>query len=402
MNKFKQNLKIIDKDTNKKVWRLPIILLCEFIGTFLMVFEIIAPSALGLDQFNWYNNIFGTFIMKSFWVTFFILILIYVFRNISVNLNPAVTLGEVAVGNTPWKNAGPMIAIQFIGAIIAAYFAYWMGSSWSVFNSAWESGTETLDAVYPVIKVSSTEQVMFGWDNAVYLDQLNGINLWEGIDGVNSTFVFSHTSWIAFDLVPFFIEATFTFILISTIVYFPKVRHGVRPYFIFFPLLIMVALGIHTNNIALNPARLIAPAFVSQTMGEAATLQFTWIFLLGELFAVLLVFKIESVKNTKRKTSKIEISKKLSTLEKNYKILETKYDWMLKGKKNIENMTKRELIYSIKKLNFQDVISSKLERDEIQEKLLEQLILKNKIENNKLELSKDEYVSDDSLKIEID
>ncbi len=53
--------------------------------------------------------------------------------------------------------------------------------------------------------------------------------------------------------------------------------------------MLIVGLGIHTNNIALNPARLIAPAVVAQFMGGAHTLQYVLIFLAGELLAVLLV-----------------------------------------------------------------------------------------------------------------
>ncbi len=53
--------------------------------------------------------------------------------------------------------------------------------------------------------------------------------------------------------------------------------------------MLVVTLGIHTNNVALNPARLIAPAVVSQLMGGAHTLQYVLIFLAGELLAVLLV-----------------------------------------------------------------------------------------------------------------
>ncbi len=345
--------KKIDKTENKKVWRLWFILLIELLGTFVMVFEIIAPSALGLDQFDWYNQIFGTYVMKAFWVAGFILILIYLLGKVSVNLNPAVTLSEVAVGNTKWSQAFWMIVVQAIGATVAAYVAYWIGGNVEVFSQANDSiatGNYTLDAVYPVFQVSDNVAKWLDLSNQKFvaapiddgiIGTINGTDSWTwNIDWwITSN---DAEKWL-FMIIPFTLETIYTFILISSVVYILKHGSKLRPFLIFLTLMIVVTLGISTNNIALNPARLMGPAVVAQVTGGAQTLQYSWIFLSGELTAVLLVFLIESKKVKKEGISKAKVKNHLVDLHKEVSLLKIKYNWVSKGNKAFEQMTLREL-----------------------------------------------------------
>ncbi len=290
INKYFKYLNPTSKELHWKLW---VVLLIELLGTFLMVFEIIIPSAIGMgtnpnlgEGFNtFYNIVFGNYLTKAIWVTGFILILIYALRKISVNLNPAVTLSEAISGHHTWGKAFSMIGIQFIGAFAAAFLAlgcaHWSG--------AWADTKSTLDGVEPRFLVG---------------DLSNGkwsLGLWFGIDKQNLIDGFSLAQQTGFSIVNIIIEAIFTFTLVATIIYFPKagkVTGAWRPWVIVIPLTIMVALGIHTNNIAFNPARLIAPAVVSTAAGGANTMQWIWVFLLGELIALGFVALIEYWRKT--------------------------------------------------------------------------------------------------------
>lgn len=370
-------IKKFDRVSGENVWQLWVILLAEFVGTFLMVFEIIAPSALGLDEYSWYNTIFGSFFMKSIWVTGFILILIYALRKISVNLNPVVTLGEIAVGNTQWIQGVSMISTQFLAAILASWFALLLGRDAGINPGIWShfegdkliQGDQTLDSVYPIFKTE--------WINGgnVYIDMLHGVNYASTKSFEFNTYEWKHGAQLMFIIVPFIIEAIFTFILITTIVYFPKITSAWRPLFICGVLTILVALGIHTNNIALNPARLMGPAIIAQGAGEANVLQFSWIFLFGELSAVCAIFFIENSKE--RKTG---ITKK--TLERSVFEL-TKQNMYLMTKKNdvspedaYFDLTKDELLELVKKFNAYKYVDVSKERGIVEEQLLDFIVHK--------------------------
>ncbi len=295
MNKFKY----LNKNSNELHWKLWVVLLVEVIGTFFMVFEIILPSAIALGDStmnnlpHWlntgYNIIFGTYIMKAFWVTGFILLLIYICRKVSVNLNPAVTLSEAVSGHHTWGKAFSMIGIQFLGAFAAASFAlgcsHWSGA-WDATMSSNNVGT-ALDGVQPRFLVGQLSdysfQHLFGWNKTSLIPESN-IPL-----------------QLAISPLLIIIEAAFTFALISTVIYFPKagkITEKWRPLLIAIPLTITVCIGIHTDNIALNPARLIAPAVVSTVAGGPNSMQWIWVFLSGELIAVGVVGLIEYWRKT--------------------------------------------------------------------------------------------------------
>lgn len=393
----------LDKVQNKKVWRLPIILLAELIGTFLMVFEIIAPSALNLSANTvWYDKIFGTFFMKAFWVAGFILILILLLRWISVNLNPAVTLAEMAVGNTSKQQGAWMIAIQFVGAFLAAYAGYWMGTHMDVFNgagtlatstAAWVDGQSTLDAVYPILKLSQNEVEWLSATNNLLvafpgvtgtLDATTGawtpdagiFTLWtQGVNG----FALNSTAW-AFIAITFALETIYTWLLLWSIVGARKVSNGARPFLIFLVLMLVVTLGIHTNNVALNPARLIAPAVVSQLMGGAHTLQYVLIFLAGELLAVLLVARTAGKREYKAAVKggvvagtvtgndeifKSEVKVGVLAIRNDVEGTKGRYKWVLDGNAPIESMTKEELESAITKAKADKVINTSLDLKEV-------------------------------------
>ncbi len=349
-----------DKEKNKKVWRTPIILISELLGTFLMVLWIIVPSAWNLvDNTTWYADYFSTFIMKAFWVAGFILILIVLLRWISVNLNPAVTLGEVAVGNTSWRQAYWMIGTQFLGAFLAAYFAFYVadhvivtGAGTEAITWAWDAtggaadsiwaanSNHTLDAVYPLLQTSGNEQEWFGLTtaNGTYVNALENIfTLWDAEWATNS-------SALAFMLVPAAIEFLFTLMLISSVVYTSDNKH-VKAILIFLTLMFVVTLGIHTNNIALNPARLLAPAIVSASLegGNIALPAYALVFLAGEMLAVLFVFRKENRKAIKQGTTMASVRREVTEIMDDVAILRGKYKWVVEGNKAFDSMTEAEL-----------------------------------------------------------
>ncbi len=66
--------------------------------------------------------------------------------------------------------------------------------------------------------------------------------------------------------------------------------------------MLVVTLGIHTNNIALNPARLMGPAIISAAVPGSvikAPLMYSFVFLAGELTAVLIVARTQGKRQMK-------------------------------------------------------------------------------------------------------
>ena len=297
--------KTYNEKEDKMVWKLWVILMVELLGTFFMVFEIILPSSAGfgtnenLGGFNiFWNIVFGTYLMKAIWVTSFILLLIYICRKVSVNLNPAVTLAEAAVGNYTWPRTFAMIGVQFIGAFAAANFgllvSYWSGNFFEteiLLNGSVTEGS-SLDGLNP--------RLIFNTSNYSISGQIiKAFGSWDGKAlELNSN---SNAAEMLFMIPTILIEAIFVFILITTVVYFPKagnVNTFWKPFLIVIPLTIIVMIGLHTNNISLNPARLVAPAVVAQMAGGAKNMQFIWVFLFGQLLAVGFVMLVEHRKKT--------------------------------------------------------------------------------------------------------
>ena len=364
--------KTYDETKNKLVWRLWLILLVEFVGTFLMVLEIIAPSSFRLNDNHIYNMIFGSYIMKAVWVSTFIYILILLFRKISVNLNPAVTLAEVAAGNTSIYKAGLMIIAQFAGALFAGESAYLIANA----IGAWDHSnplSNSLDAVAP--------RLVF---DGPFMNLL----------GVNPTIV---ESWVTkpphgfgwlFGIVPFLIEFVLMYGLLASVIYGKsEITSNIRPIIIFATLTVVVALGIPTLSIAINPARLYGAAIATQINGGAHTLQYTWIYLFGELSAVYLFFVVENVKNEKSGSAINGVKKQLRVSYAENLALNKKYEWILDGNKPLEQMNKDDLLSASKKLDFD--ISKTKSRDEIEYNFIEYLIF-GKEELNKVINDSDE------------
>ncbi len=405
----------LDKVQNKRVWRLGPILLAEFIGTFLMIFEIIAPSALDLaNNTVWYNQIFGTFLMKAFWVAGFILILILLLRWVSCNLNPVVTLAEVAVGNTSKQQAAWMIVFQMIAGVLAAVFAYYLathitvtgnatdGFTWTfaktttIANSIWGTipdGTQNMDAVYPILKFSNNEQAWVSGINdynVIFPGIIDGttavFGLWTA--GVTSGNVFGITStaW-GFLGITFLLEVIYTWLLLWSVVGAKKLSNGFRPFLIFLVLMLVVTLGIHTNNIALNPARLIGPAVVTQFVGGIHTLQYVLVFLAGELVAALLVARTAGKREYKAvakgqmpargaavsfegaEAFKAEVKVAVLGIRNDLEGTKGRYKWVLEGNNPIESMDEAAIKQAIKKAKADKAIDTNLELNELKREL---------------------------------
>ncbi len=380
-NTVKENFfKTYDENKGKLVWRLWFILMVELLGTFAMVFEIIAPNALALGDpnvvgegfANFYNAVFGTFIMKAFWVTGFIWILIMICGKVSVNLNPAVTLGEVADGKFGWNRGFSMIGIQLLGAIAAAEAAYQIGAIMSA-NSEFNT---TLDAVYPVFQTPwyMGSGLEMGKTNPIWNEGMN-------VFGSNSA---TFGQW-ALAIFPFMIiEFVFTYLLISS-VFEGKFGFMGRSFVICIPLTITVALGIFTHNIALNPARLLGPAIIGQMHSAAsshattATMQFTWIFLLGEILAVMVWFVRCGFKNKTDGTTREDFRREVRLLGSEVLSTRARYQWVLAGNRSLESMNKDELLYAAEFCNVD--YSPEETRDDLEYDIIEWIIFE--LESNK-------------------
>lgn len=350
--------KKLDENQGKLVWRLWFILMVELLGTFAMVFEIIAPNALDLGQFDWYKMIFGTFFMKAVWVTGFIWILIMICGKVSVNLNPAVTISEVSAGKFGWNRASLMLVVQFVGALAAAEVAYQLGGLMNV------EGT-TLDAVYPVLQAPAW---WFGEEyGSVHTVWNEGMTVFNGNE--------SFSSW-AIATIPFMlIEAIFTYGLIAS-VFEGNFKFMARSFVICIPLTFIVMFGIFTHNIALNPARLLGPAIIGQMhagLGHSTgTLQFTWIFLCGELLAILL-FKLRcNVRDEKEGATPSSMRKEVRMLASETLVTKARYSWVLVGNKPLEQMSKDELVYAAKFCEIE--FSNKESKDDLEFDLIEWII----------------------------
>lgn len=355
--------KTYDENKGKLVWRLWVILIVELLGTFAMVFEIIAPNSF-LSNFDLYNQIFGTFIMKALWVTVFIWILIQICGKVSVNLNPAVTISEVTHGAFGWNRASLMILMQVIGAITAAEVAYQIAEVMGTTNTS-------LDAVKPVLQVP-------GWMAG---DAFNTTTvIFSGYAGYGETF-----GQAMLTVIPTIsIESILTFALLSSVFYGnfnnPE-KDGPsqsRALVIFGVLTGAVYIGIFTLNISLNPARMIGPALVGTAHSGSAlinieqNLQYAWMYLAGQLIAVMIFAIIEYNKKEKTGETRTGYQKEVRLLATEVLVTKARYEWLIAGNKAIEEMNKEELVNA---LSFCKVDFSKKEsRDDLEYDLVEWII----------------------------
>ncbi len=271
-----------DDTKKKKTVKTSKILISELIGTFLLVFGIIIWGAIGVDlpsashagnseAWNTVNKVFSTIVFKSFLVAFLILILVFSLRRWSVNLNPAVTLAEVSKGNDTYSLGMMKIVVQLIGAFAATFLVGYVimpevaGTSAEVALSNGYS----LDGTQPIFKHINYAE--FEWNN---------VENWYN----TKTFMENSNAWYWF--IQIILEATFTFGLIISVFWGKQMSENRRAFTIFFAVWMILILANRFNTIALNPARLVAPAFVSQMLGKSEPMQFVWIYLIGELIAV--------------------------------------------------------------------------------------------------------------------
>lgn len=274
---------------NKKYRNWKTILLAELIGTYLLTLWIILPSSVGFDSMNnWWGYIWTLMIMKALWVAGFIVFIVYVLRYISVNLNPAVTIAEIAKGNDKLPIGLAKINIQFAGGIMAGFTALGL----AVLT---DNNTSNLDAISPLVRHYDFNNLGSGvwYDNPILSKSYNDFNGGQGIFVMSSMIL----------------EFIYTYALLASVFYWQKkVSHNMRPIVIGLIVWLAVTLGLRTNNIALNPARLIGPA-IAQSVGinsgiliSSSPINYTdwmWVYLISELSAASIFAMIELNKRKK-------------------------------------------------------------------------------------------------------
>lgn len=274
---------------NKKYRNWKTILLAELIGTYLLTLWIILPSSVGFDSMNnWWGYIWTLMIMKALWVAGFIVFIVYVLRYISVNLNPAVTIAEIAKGNDKLPIGLAKINIQFAGGIMAGFTALGLAI-------LTDNNTSNLDAISPLVRHYDFSNLGAGgwYDNPILSKSYNDFNGGQGIFVMSSMIL----------------EFIYTYALLASVFYWQKkVSHNMRPIVIGLIVWLAVTLGLRTNNIALNPARLIGPA-IAQSVGinsgiliSSSPINYTdwmWVYLISELSAASIFSMIELSKRKK-------------------------------------------------------------------------------------------------------
>ena len=286
------NTKVLKSDIQKKdCKRKRTILFVELIGTFLLVGGILLPGAIGVSLpntnaageylhtihsdalWNTLNWVFEPLIFKAFYVAALIFVLVFIFIKWSANFNPVVTLSEIAAGNDTYKFGFKKIAAQFIGAFIAVYFMALVvvpAMSGEGMEEAFAMGY-SLDGTQPIF-------IHFNYDSFAFTP--GGIYQTETLQEVNDW-------WYWF--VQMFMEFLLTFLLIMSVFYGgDKYSKTQRIFIISGTVWAILIVGLRFNTIALNPARLVAPAFVSNQFGVTAPMNFVWIYLIGELLAFAL------------------------------------------------------------------------------------------------------------------
>lgn len=360
-----------DKVKNIRVWRLWIILLFELIGTALLIFLLVAPSALNLaDNTTWYSNVFGDmFVTQALWIAGSILIISLLFGWVSADANPIVTLARVARGQRNGQEAFWIISFQLIGAFAAAFAAYWIGSGHidTIFGTAGVANTDgTFGSLIPFLQLSGNEMDWFAGsaiaDNAL----TNGGFI---VNQGNDVFELWNTSWAnaeaySFYAITILLEGIFTWAFVSALVGSKNEKKNSRPFLAFIVLMIVLTLGVHTNNVALNPLRVIAPSMIATAHGATGYIGYSIIFVAGQLFGLLLVVKGFAKRNVKAgkvsatksrifagsgiEAFKSEVKSSIITIKNELTATKGRYKWALEGNDPIETMGKEDLLAAIK------------------------------------------------------
>lgn len=251
-----------------------LIFLSEMTGIFLFIFWIIMPTSLGFgenpslsNEFNEiYNFLFSTYFMRALWVIGFLLIILLIFRRVSVNINPAITIAWMFLGKHTTKKGLIILLAQFFGAFLSVITMYYISSSEMINWWGNDGSLDTLGSIYPKLELG-----VFTNKYTVYDFYVNSPI------GIENIYI----------IINIFLEFLFTLILISAVSFGDNIKWEFRPYFIFFCMITIIPLGLHTNNIALNPARIIACSLISfLEKGENTTIYIVPL-LFGELLAVI-------------------------------------------------------------------------------------------------------------------
>ncbi len=275
------------KSWYKNFW---VILLVELIGTFILVFGILLPSAASFGDWTVHqHNIafwkavqltFTPLTMKALWVALLIALLVIPTIRISANFNPAVTIVEMGIGNDSKKLGFSKIGVQFLGGIAAGLFAVLVAHSINADRSS-----SNLDAIAPIIR-------HFKWSSSKILDP------------TYITIAISGKDLIWYTPLHFVMEFILTFLLLWSVFLFGEQSKLKRTLIITLMVWVIVTIGLRTNNIALNPARAFGPAFADLASGYGKTadlnssfyIEWVWIIMAAEVLASFAFIKFRTHK----------------------------------------------------------------------------------------------------------
>lgn len=300
---------------NKKDWKKNhiVVLLSEFFGTIALTLWIILPSTLAFSEPDahlkhhdfWvaWGKIWELMFMKAFWAGIFVCFIVYLLRPISANLNPSVTIAEVGADNIKWVGAGEKIVVQLAGGICAGFFAYLIADAAGTWHFVDSSGNVIYDTTLDAISPKWTH---YNFDNFSYFDATYVTKDFTDMTNAGKGIFISSS---------FLIEILLTYCLIGSVFWFPnKISHFWRPVFVGIVIWIVISIGIRTNNIPINPARLMGPAIAHDVMSASTGVNdstmytyWMWFYLIAEIIAGFLFYYVNKTKiNKKRFTKQIE------------------------------------------------------------------------------------------------
>ncbi len=276
------------------IWRTWVVLLVEAIGTFILVFGILAISALSFENsahhssnesfWKGIESIFTWFIVVALYVGILIYILLLLFRNVSANFNPVVTVIEIYTKKDTPKLGAYKITVQMTFALAAAFFIYGVSNWTGIWDSQSSADLEhTLGAVYPYFKSWNWSDLSGGHYAVTFTDYT----------------IESFLYWVAIIL----IETIFIFIALTQI-FWVKLSKNLHSIWVALVFVILITVGLRFSTVSLNPARMFAPAIVTEILGGNNTLQFAWIYFAGQAFGVAIFIQLDKIKRANDKPKK--------------------------------------------------------------------------------------------------